>query len=185
LGYSVYLALHIFVSNLPYTIMSSDIAGDNSSSESESGWTNLRMDVLHCLLDVESAGSFTTFCSFEKFILPGISVDDVGPIGLPLSLHDAQSLVQASRQAPFGRGSQTLVDETVRKTWEIDGSKVSFLNEAWHSWLGSVVQAAAKELGVAGDLSNVRAELDKMLLYEEGALFKPHEEYVEPFIKCI
>lgn len=123
------------------------------SSESEDGWTNIKWGVCDCIQDVKSAGSFTTFGSVEKFTLPGISVDKVGPIRLPLSLDDAQSLVQASRPAPFGKGGQTLVDETVRKTWEIDGSKVSFSKKAWHSWLDSVVQAAVKELGVAGDPS--------------------------------
>lgn len=77
-----------------------------------------------------------------------------------------------------------MVDETVRKTWEIDGSRVSFSNQAWHGWLDDrVVRTAAENLGVASDPSCIRAELYKMLLYEEGAMFKPHKEYVEYTIR--
>jgi hypothetical protein len=86
-------------------------------------------------------------------------------------------LIRASRQAPFGKANQTLVDETVRKTWEIDGNKVSFSNKAWHGWLEGVIRTVAEDLGIAGP-NSVRAELYKMLLYEKGAMFKPHKEYV-------
>ena len=151
---------------------------DRNSSESEDELYQLKWSVLSQIKSVHSAGSFATFASFEKFVLPGIHVDGVGAIRLPLSSEDAQSLIRTSRRAPFGKGGQTLVDETVRKTWEIDGSKVSFSNEAWHSWLKGVVGTAAKDLGVAGAPQSVRAELYKMLLYEEGAMFKPHKEYV-------
>ncbi|MCJ1243689.1 hypothetical protein MMC30_000886 [Trapelia coarctata] len=148
----------------------------SSGSESEDGWANIRSLVLARILDVHSSGSFATSGSFENFVLPGIFVNKIGAIRLPLSSHDAQSLIRASRQAPFGKGTQTLVDETVRKTWEIDGSEVSFSNEAWHSWLKGIVKAAAEGLGVAGGSNGVRAELYKMLLYEEGAMFKPHKD---------
>lgn len=61
---------------------------------------------------------------------------------------------------------------------------MSFSNGAWHGWLDGVVRTAAEDLGVAGSPNSVPAELYKMLLYEEGALFKPHKEYVEYFV-CI
>jgi hypothetical protein len=158
---------------------SSDSEDDRDSSTSENGWSNLKNLVLRRISSVHSAGSFATWGSFESFVLPGIVVDEVGAIRLPLSPHDAQALIRESCRAPFGKGSQTLVDEAVRKTWEIDGSKVSFSNHSWHGWLESVVRAATKELGVASDPKNVRAELYKMLLYENGAMFKTHKEYVE------
>lgn len=40
-------------------------------------------------------------------------------IGLPLSKVDAQKIIDASHQAPFGRGTETLVDKAVRNTWEL------------------------------------------------------------------
>lgn len=166
------------------TSLSSDFEDDRDSSESENGWTNLKSLVLDRISGVHSAGSFATFGHFENFVQPGIFVEEIGTIRLPLSSQDAQSLIRASRPAPFGKGNQTLVDETVRKTWEIDGSKVSFSNKAWHGWLEGVVRTAAEDLGVAGGPNSVRAELYKMLLYEQGAMFKPHKEYVGHVI-CI
>ena len=59
---------------------------------------------------------------------------------------------------------------------EIDGSKVSFSNKAWQNWLDNVVGMAVEKLGVVGGFKNVRAKLYKMLLYEEGAMFKPHKD---------
>jgi hypothetical protein len=131
---------------------------------------------------IQVLGSFATSGSFTNYVHPGISVDGVGSIRLPLSSVDAESLIRASRPAPFGKGNQTLVDETVRKTWEIDGSKVSFSNEAWSGWLEAVVKKASRELGVSGGSGGTRAELYKMLLYEKGAMFKPHKEYVGPVL---
>ena len=94
---------------------------------------------------------------------------------LPLSEDDAQTLVRESHQAPFGKGTETVIDESVRKTWEIDAGKVQFLNTRWQHCLDQIVKNVAEELGVAG---NVCAEFYKMLLYEKGAMFKPHKEYV-------
>jgi hypothetical protein len=66
--------------------------------------------------------------SLSSFVLPGIVFDGVSPVHLPLSFELQQALVKVSRLAPFGKNYQTLVDEQVRKIWEINGSKVSFGN---------------------------------------------------------
>lgn len=152
---------------------------DRDSDSEEDDVTSLRKSILHRILEIQTAGSFATSGTFKEFVHPGLLVDGIGMIRLPLSSGDAQSLIGASRQAPFGKGNQTLVDETVRKTWEIDGSKVTFSNNAWHSWLDGVVGTVATNLGVAVGPEGVRADLYKMLLYEKGALFKLHKEYVE------
>ena len=136
----------------------------------------LRGIILDSIRSVQSLGSFAAFDCPTNFIIPGIVVDNVGAISLPLSSQDAQSLIQASRKAPFGLGNQTLVDESVRKTWEIDGSAMSFSNKAWSGWLEGIIKTVAQDLGVAGGPDSVRAELYKMLLYEKGAMFKPHKE---------
>jgi hypothetical protein len=138
--------------------------------------------LIDCISGIQVTGSFATSGSFTNYVHPGISVNGVGSIRLPLSSGDAESLIRASRQAPFGKGNQTLVDENVRKTWEIDGSKVSFSNEAWSGWLEEVVKKASEELGVSGGSGGARAELYKMLLYEKGAMFNPHKEYVGPIL---
>ena len=126
---------------------------------------------------IQSTGSFATGGILESFTNPGVIVDSIGALRLPLSEEDARALAQKSRQAPFGKGTETLVDESVRKTWEIDAARIRFGNERWQNYLEQMVKNVARELGVPAG-REVRAELHKMLLYEKGAMFKPHKEFV-------
>lgn len=152
---------------------------DQDLPESEAYLTRLKGLVLEQISTANTAGPFATASSFQNFVLPGILVDGVGTIQIPLSLQDAQSLIRESRHALFENGSQSKIDGTASKTWEIEAHRVSFSNKAWHSWLEGVIKLAAKNLGVAGNPKNMRAELYNMLLYEKGAMFKPHQKYVD------
>lgn len=155
-------------------------SGDGSSnSESDDGGSLdvFKNDLFDRIFEVHSTGSFASFGTIDSFVNPGISVDPVGTVRLPLSEEDARTLVQASHKAPFGKGTETVVDESIRKTWEIDAGKVHFLNQKWPNCLDRTVERVARDLGVADGAANVRAELYKMLLYEKGAMFKAHKEY--------
>ncbi len=78
-----------------------------------------------------------------------------------------------AQQAPFGRGTQTVVDESVRKGLQIDPSLVEFCNgESWKCKL----QCIAAELRNAYQRDNISLHLYKMLLYEEGGHFAPHKD---------
>lgn len=91
-------------------------------------------------------------------------------MGLPLSDRDAKLLKDCARQAPFGKGEQTVVDTEVRDTWEIDPAKVSFTNPAWTSFVEKVVVSMVwEELGVAPYSTTPKCELYKLLLYETGS----------------
>ena len=46
--------------------------------------------------------------------LPGLTIEGVGPICLPLCSDQAKKIINVARQAPFGLGEKTLVDENVR-----------------------------------------------------------------------
>ncbi|OAP58935.1 hypothetical protein AYL99_06232 [Fonsecaea erecta] len=149
---------------------------DEDYSEEEDYLEPLRRQITGCLSGIHSAGSFATSDNNVEHIHPGLTVKGVGPIRLPLSHDDAQALIKVSLRAPFGKGRNTLVDETVRKTWEIDGKELSFENEKWDDWLKGVLGKVSEGLGIPGDGSNVQAELYKLLVYEEGAFFKPHKD---------
>ena len=160
-----------YISQMSYSSGSDD---ERSLTDSEV----LKNALIKCISEVHSAGSFATFGTVDNFVHPGISVDSVGTVRLPLLEDDAHALVQTSRQAPFGKGTATFVDVSVRKTWEIDAAKVQFLNKGWQCCLDRIVEKVTRELGVDGGSRNVHAEFYKMLLYEEGAMFKAHKEYV-------
>ncbi|KAK5149252.1 hypothetical protein LTR04_007275 [Oleoguttula sp. CCFEE 6159] len=109
-------------------------------------------------------------------VQPGLYIEGIGIVGLPLGERDAKAIIQASHQAPFGKGNETLVDVTVRKTWELNADQFQLRNPAWSKFLQKILDNTAEALGV--HVSGLRAELYKLLLYEEGAMFKLHQEQV-------
>ncbi|KAG2165490.1 hypothetical protein JADG_005229 [Aureobasidium aubasidani] len=140
---------------------------------------DVKKDLLDYLDNIASSGDFATMKS-----MPNLSVDpDVRllskgdqedcKIEAPLGLQDAQKPINAARQAPFGKGEKTIVDTTFRNTWELDPSQFS-LSKNWQSYVDSLMRSACDGLGVK--TNDVRVELYKMLLYEKGAMFKPHAD---------
>ncbi|RYP55025.1 hypothetical protein DL768_000341 [Monosporascus sp. mg162] len=122
--------------------------------------------------------SITTKADFVTLLAdkadPDIFVEGVGPISLPLSEVQAKKLITKSHQAPFGKGSETIVDTSVRNTWEIDPEQFQIRSPQWKGFLDNVLRKVARGLGISSPIS---AELYKMLLYEKGAMFKAHTEY--------
>lgn len=121
--------------------------------------------------DIRVAGDFAVFKSLSVFTNPGLQVNDT-PIALPLQPRDADLLKAACRRAPFGRGAETVVDDSVRKTWELDHSQFKLANPAWSDFLEKVAKETADSLGMV----DVRAEPYKLLLYEEGSFFRRHKD---------
>lgn len=105
---------------------------------------------------------------------PALKLSDLGIVGLPLSTREAEAVKSRSRQAPFGMGERTVVDRTVRDTWEMDASLVSFANPKWDQFVSQIVSEVCQTLGVNVAASRPRAELYKLLLYETGSHFLPH-----------
>jgi hypothetical protein len=99
-----------------------------------------------------------------------------GLIGLPLQDYDAKAIVAASRQAPFGKGEQTIVDATIRKRWEVSPQDFELKNPKWQPFLKSVVAKFTTDLRVDIAGKGVTAELYNLLLYEDGAMLKAHQE---------
>ncbi|KAI2606676.1 hypothetical protein GGR54DRAFT_412120 [Hypoxylon sp. NC1633] len=138
----------------------------------------LKTDLLEALQSIKSFGSFAASGNIPdvRFEDPIMQVEDVGTIQLPLSEEQAQQLIAKSRQAPFGKGTETIVDTSVRNTWELDASMIKFKNPEWGSLLKEIRRAAQKRLGVK---SEIKAEFYKMLIYEAGAMFKAHTDSIK------
>ena len=141
------------------------------------GWSSdYRKDLLESLETI-GHGSFAASGSLPD-IDPGLDIKGLGKIGLPLSDRDAAALAQVCHEAPFGKGSETFVDTAVRKTWQINPDKIQFRNSRWPQQMDHAVSKVAEGLGMGGSSEIVRAELHKLLLYEPGAFFDTHREYV-------
>ncbi|KAF8908585.1 hypothetical protein CPB84DRAFT_1767012 [Gymnopilus junonius] len=108
---------------------------------------------------------------------PCLHISGLGFVGLPLSDRDAKCIVSCATLAPFGHGERTLVDKIVRDTWEIEPARVTFANPHWEPYIKStVVHEVCKSLGVAIGNHPPKMELHKLLLYEKGSHFLPHQD---------
>ncbi|KUJ09541.1 uncharacterized protein LY89DRAFT_787848 [Mollisia scopiformis] len=136
----------------------------------------LKEDLDKCLSGLEGDGSFALFEQLQSPPNPGLCLKDGGLIGLPLNDHDAELITRASHAAPFGKGEETIVDTTIRKTWELSPKDFEIRNPAWTTVVEQIVAKVSTGLGVDAAGNGVSAELYKLLLYDEGAMFKPHQD---------
>lgn len=128
---------------------------------------------------IKDNGTFATSGYFSSAPNPALSINGIGMIGLPLSNRDAETIIAAGIQAPFGHGERTVVNKDVRDTWELQPDQLQFLNPAWKDWIERVVMVkVANDLGIADSAQTAKCELHKLLLYKEGGHFLPHKEYV-------
>ncbi|KAF8211214.1 hypothetical protein K438DRAFT_2039655 [Mycena galopus ATCC 62051] len=151
---------------------------DEESEVIEVPSANIRDDferVLNGPLDFN--GSYYFHKSYNEFPNPVLRLGSLGHIGLPLSSREARHVITHCVQAPFGQGERTVVDKNVRDTWEMDASQVHFDNPAWKPFMDQVRQEVCLKLGLApGQTSTVRCEPYKLLLYETGSHFLPHQD---------
>lgn len=76
----------------------------------------------------------------------------VGPLSLPLSYEQVGQLRGVAAQAPCGRGSATLLDRSVRRSWQVEPSQVHVANhETWGAVMAQTARLAACGLGLPPD----------------------------------
>jgi hypothetical protein len=139
----------------------------------------LKVDLENCLSLVdETEKQFAFFRQFPEAADPELHVKDVGPIKLPLSAADAKRIITQCSRSPFGKGTETVVDTSVRNTWQLDANQFELKNPKWKTSVNKAVKAIIERFGIVHHQSTVKAEIYKALLYEKGAFFKPHSEYV-------
>ncbi|KAF4977820.1 hypothetical protein FZEAL_5727 [Fusarium zealandicum] len=133
----------------------------------------IKKDLLKTLQGIKGTGSFASFAHLTERPPAGLFVPGVGNITMPLSEVQACQLIAKARQAPFGKGSDTVVDTAVRNTWELNAEQFKFRDLKWAAFIQSLCKNVAHSLGIN---TTVRAEIYKMLIYEKGAMFKAHTD---------
>ena len=108
-----------------------------------------------------------------ELLPPSLSVDGVGSIALPLLPVQAQQLVAVAERAPYGRGPDTIIDTSVRNSWQIGPDRVHIGGRHWPRTLAAMVASVAEGLGVSDP---IEAEFYKMLIYDEGSFFVSHRD---------
>jgi hypothetical protein len=129
--------------------------------------------ILDCLKNIKGSGSFVS-SSTAAFIFPGLEVDDLGELSYPINESQAKALISRAHKAPFGKGSQTILDNKVRSAWEIDAGMLKFKGNQWPAFLNRILHDIKTDLGIKGD--TIAAHLYKMLIYEKGDFFLPHKD---------
>ncbi|EED16610.1 conserved hypothetical protein [Talaromyces stipitatus ATCC 10500] len=152
--------------------------GENDTSESEDmeDLSELKGNLLDTLSEIQSNGTFITAKELSTAIIPGLHVPGIGAIGLPVTPDQVKAMIQSSRMSPYGKGSETLVNESVRKSWQLDANQFSLQNPLWKAQLDNFKKEAITGLGLTANPEEVKAELYKLLIYEEGAFFLPHQD---------
>ncbi|MEB2775068.1 2OG-Fe(II) oxygenase [Algoriphagus sp. D3-2-R+10] len=134
---------------------------------------NFRAELLDSLNQIKGKGSFMTSHAVP-FVFPRLLIQNLGEISFPVNELQAKALIQVARKAPFGKGSQTIVDDAVRSAWEIDSDKLQFNGNEWDKLIQGVLTKIKPELGIED--FEVEANLYKMLIYEKGDFFLAHRD---------
>ena len=135
----------------------------------------ITQELAEILGDVDRPGDF--FASGRaEFLAPRLEVEGVGPIALPLLPAQAKQLIKAATRAPYGRGADTVVDTKVRRTWQIEASRVSISGKHWAKTLDGIVERAAEGLGVSEPVDGRALQAARL---RQGQLFRQPSRHRE------
>lgn len=130
-------------------------------------------DLENLLAEVDRPGSYCMQGRME-LPMPRIEVQNVGQLSFPLLEVQVKQLIEEAERAPYGRGKDTILDTSVRKVWQIEAKQVSISSNAWQSSFDNVLEEVKKGLGCS-DYA-IKAELYKLLIYDEGGFFLSHRD---------
>ena len=135
---------------------------------------NLDLEPLSKLLSgVKRAGDFFVSGTAE-IAMPKVEVDGVGPLSFPVPPSQIAGLIAHASRAPYGRGEETILDESVRKVWQLAPENVRIGGKSWAVNFANILNRVAAGLGCEGIA--VSAELYKLLVYDTGGFFLPHRD---------
>ncbi len=133
---------------------------------------NASSAILSELSSITGTGKFHS-AGAAPFFLPQLCVQGLGEVSFPLTAGQAKELTALAEAAPFGKGTRTVMDEKVRKCWQIDADTFSFGSAEWSKFLKKTVDAISADLGIKGRVSALPY---KLLIYGKGGHFKPHRD---------
>jgi hypothetical protein len=135
--------------------------------------THFKEALLTALNEIKGSGSFVS-SGVKPFHFPGLKIEGVDEIGFPINAIQIKEVIKAAHKAPFGKGSETVLDTTVRSAWEIDADKVVFQNDDWQQFVDGIIKQIKPDLGIVEH--SIVANLYKLLIYEEGDFFVAHKD---------
>ena len=134
-----------------------------------SAMSSITTELAAALGAVDRPGDFYA-SGMTELHTPRLEVEGVGLVALPILPIQVTQLVAAAERAPYGRGQDTLVDTTVRRTWQIEADRVPIKGKHRAPMLEAGLTCVAEGLGVHGP---IEADLYKLPVYDEG-IFASH-----------
>ena len=125
------------------------------------------------LAAVQRAGDFFVR-SVQETPMPRVEVEGVGVLSFPLQDIQVLEMIKHAERAPYGRGGETILDTSVRNTWQFSPANVRIGGKSWERSLQHILSAVTDGLGCTG--MNVSAEFYKLLIYEKGGFFGLHRD---------
>ena len=95
-------------------------------------------------------------------------------MSFPVPIAQVAALVQQATRAPYGRGEQTILDESVRRVWQLPPHQVQVSGKSWSESFDHILKQVTTGLGCEG--MAVSAELYKLLVYDTGGFFLAHRD---------
>ena len=95
----------------------------------------------------DTPAKFAVGGTLQSTPLPGLCINNVGPISVPLCDEQAKKIIAVASKAPYGRGEKTILDEGYRKTWELQPYQVSITNIMFNMKINEIVSFRKKGTG--------------------------------------
>ena len=133
----------------------------------------MKNEILTILNKIKGTGKYCTSFS-NDFIFPNMEIKGIGEIAFPINDLMAKHIIGIAHKAHFGKGSKTILDNTIRSTWEIDAPNILFNSNNWKNFIEQQIEKIKKDLGIEN--KSVKAILYKLLVYETGDFFLPHKD---------
>ena len=106
--------------------------------------------------------------------MPCVTVKGAGELSFPVPATQIEALIAAATRSPYGKGAETVLDTTVRDSWQIDAEHVRLTGRAWPDSLAKIKGLVADGLGLP--VERLKVELYKLLVYGPGGFFAEHRD---------
>jgi len=131
-------------------------------------------EILAALESLKYHGSFYS----DRKIAPkflDIKFNKIGNISFPLEDNKIEEIITIAEPAKFGWKDKTILDESVRKVWEVKKTKFRIAKKLWDKGFKPLLEKIKIDLGLPKS-SRLKADLHNMLIYEKDNFFKPHQD---------
>ena len=146
---------------------------DGTLGEAAEAQTRVADAIEKLLRSIDRPGDF---CVHGRLLaaMPRLRVKGAGALSFPVPETQIRALTGAAEPAPYGKGTETVVDRSIRNCWQIGPERVRLAGAAWPETFAGILETAAVGLGCAPD--RVDARLHRLLIYEPGGFFASHRD---------